>query len=266
MNNAELELQAANIPVDWYEECKEFLASLVELESEPDLPIRRRNAVEYVCKYFQAEFGFWSWGHGHPENDGRVVPIALIPWGLAPQRIDAFFQLGMTKDSDRWLRTPFLPLLMEQMQVCRARHQLWTDEEWHASEFRNALTHAVQLDEWMTCVRYPSKHMWSCVSLLKPVGAPRFRNLDVMLLDLACTGISWLQSGVSGSTKEQSVAGLGQRNAEVLYLLLDGRSRKEIAAALGLTMHVVNDCIKQIYHHFGATSATELAALFLRRV
>jgi DNA-binding NarL/FixJ family response regulator len=47
-------------------------------------------------------------------------------------------------------------------------------------------------------------------------------------------------------------------------MLLDGCSRKEIAAKMSLSLHIVNDSIKAIYRHFGTSSATELAARFMK--
>ena len=41
-----------------------------------------------------------------------------------------------------------------------------------------------------------------------------------------------------------------------------GTPRKEIAADLGLSLHTVNDHLKQIYRHFGVRSQVELVARF----
>ncbi|MCU0707285.1 MAG: helix-turn-helix transcriptional regulator [Pirellula sp.] len=246
--------------------CRELLEGLMLLDSEPNLDVRRGKAVEFLCQFLDADFGFWSWGRGHPETDERVVPIAMIPWGMESLQVQEFFQVGMSNDSDKWHRAPFLPLLRNQSQVCRSRPHFWTTEQWTTCDFRNAVTQAFRLDEWMICVRYPSQQIWSCISLMRRVGKPSFTPLECGLLDLACATVRWLQSQPLKTESMPSHAGLSLRNTEVLFLLLDGRSRKEIATALGVTTHIINDCIKQIYTHFGATSATELAAIFLRRV
>ena len=49
-----------------------------------------------------------------------------------------------------------------------------------------------------------------------------------------------------------------------MLLLLDGFSRKMIAAQMSLGEDTVGDHIKNIYRHFQVNSATELAAIFLR--
>lgn len=250
----------------WLEDCKNFLDALLALESEPDLIERRSQALRVALAQFQADFGFWSWGRGHPESKELVTPIALIPVGLPQKQVDAFFQIGMSQDSDRWYRRPFLEILKNQTQACRARQHFWDDQTWGQSQLRSQVARETQLDEWMICVRYPTPQTWSCLVVLRKVGEPQFRDLDCVLLDLASSAVTWLQCGSTAAHNNANLTGLSLRNAEVLHLLLDGRSRKEIAATLDVTTHIVNDCIKQIYTHFGTTSATELAAKFLRQL
>lgn len=245
----------------WY---KSLAETLLGLETEANLDIRRRQAVAYLCQFLNADFGFWSWGRGHPETDELIVPVAMIPWGMEPDRIGWFFQVGMSQDSERWHRDPFLPLLRAQKQVCKARHHFWEDATWRACSFRNSILEHTSLDEWMICVRYATPRVWSCLTFLRSAGKPPFSDGECSALDLIGTSVSWLQNHTYPSDQQTSVSGLSRRNLEVLHLLLDGRSRKEIASIMGLTTHVVNDCMKQIYSHFGATSATELAAIFLR--
>jgi DNA-binding CsgD family transcriptional regulator len=57
---------------------------------------------------------------------------------------------------------------------------------------------------------------------------------------------------------------LTDRQRLVTLLLLDGHSRKLIAANLGITEDTVGDHIKSIFKRFKVNSTTELAAIFLR--
>ncbi len=250
---------------DWVENAKQLLADLIALESECNLIRRRESAIGLICQAFDAEFGFWSWGQGHPETDEPVMPIAMLFHGLSDEERVAFFQLGMRKQAEKWFRMPFLPLLKKQIQVCKSRPYYWTDKQWHDSDLRASMVSELQIDEWVVGVRYPTKKVWSCIGLFRKSGRPSFSELDSAILDLAFAGISWLQNNPFSQPENTEVSGLSVRNTEVLYLLLDGRSRKQIANALGVSTHIINDCIKQIYSHFGTTSATELAALFLKQ-
>lgn len=249
----------------WVDEAKLLFSRLIELESESNLPLRREMAVKVICQALDAEFGFWGWGQGHPRTNETVMPIAMVFHGLTDSERIAFFRMGQMAQADKWFRHPFLPLLEMQTQVCKSRPDYWTDEQWRGSELRSMMIPQIQIDEWMVCVRYPTPQIWSSIVLFRKAGRPSFSQQDCLILDLICAGVSWLQSSSTSQSQETDLSGLGTRNTEVLYLLLDGRSRKEIANALGVTTHIVNDCMKQIYNHFGTSSATELAALFLKR-
>lgn len=79
-------------------------------------------------------------------------------------------------------------------------------------------------------------------------------------------GIGWLAPQVSESIPDEAFAGITPRQRLVMLFLLDGLSRKQIAANLGLTLHSVNDHVKALYDRFNVKSATELAARFLKSV
>jgi DNA-binding CsgD family transcriptional regulator len=53
---------------------------------------------------------------------------------------------------------------------------------------------------------------------------------------------------------------LTDRQRDVLGSLLTGRSAKEVAASLGLSVHTVNDYTKVLYRRFGVTTRAELVA------
>ena len=188
----------------------------------------------------------------------------MVQCGLDDASREAFFVIGMRDEMDIWLRIPYIPFLNKHRQVCRARHHFWSDEIWKSCSLRTLLVEKTGLSEWMTCVRYPTPQLWSCVSLFRFDGSTCFSELERFILDMACAGISWLQCD-SHRLPDQGLTDLNERQSQVFHSLLQGRSRKEIASTLSLSIHVVNDLIKQIYQLFGTTSATELAALFLKR-
>jgi len=58
---------------------------------------------------------------------------------------------------------------------------------------------------------------------------------------------------------------LSPRLREVLDLLLQGRSEKEVANELELSRHTVHDYVKELHYRFGVSSRSELLALWIRR-
>ncbi|HEV2296121.1 MAG TPA: helix-turn-helix transcriptional regulator [Tepidisphaeraceae bacterium] len=58
---------------------------------------------------------------------------------------------------------------------------------------------------------------------------------------------------------------LSPRLRQVLECLLRGDGAKQAAARLGLSIHTVNDYVKDLYRRFGVSSRSELLALFVSR-
>jgi DNA-binding CsgD family transcriptional regulator len=57
---------------------------------------------------------------------------------------------------------------------------------------------------------------------------------------------------------------LSPRERQVMMFLMDGNSRKEIAAKMGLSPHTLTDYLKEIYRKFEVRSRAELLAKFIR--
>lgn len=60
-----------------------------------------------------------------------------------------------------------------------------------------------------------------------------------------------------------SVEGLTQRGRQTLSLLLEGKSEKQVAAAMGLSRNTVHKYVMALYQHFGVNSRAELLAHLL---
>jgi DNA-binding NarL/FixJ family response regulator len=54
-----------------------------------------------------------------------------------------------------------------------------------------------------------------------------------------------------------------QRHRQALRLLLVGKSEKEIARSMGVSLHTVHDYVKSIHRALGVSSRAELMARFL---
>jgi ATP/maltotriose-dependent transcriptional regulator MalT len=63
----------------------------------------------------------------------------------------------------------------------------------------------------------------------------------------------------------RSVAGLSQREREVLRLIADGSSNQEIAAALRISVHTVGNHVSSILNKLGVDSRTAAAAQAVRQ-
>jgi DNA-binding CsgD family transcriptional regulator len=111
-------------------------------------------------------------------------------------------------------------------------------------------------------IAYPDGNLeW--LAFVKPSYEGAFTELerasvDALLANLNDVGVRPLICETEVPTK----AGLPKRQREVLELLLQGASLKEIAADLNISRHTVNDYSKALYRHFEVSGRAELAAIF----
>jgi DNA-binding CsgD family transcriptional regulator len=206
--------------------------------------------------------GYWAMGHGHPMQ-GQIAPLTWIPRGVPHEQYADHLAMGLSTCCDSWVRQPYIPSLQQHKQVCHSRSEFHSDEEWQGSELVTKYLQPLGIDNWMIAVRYPAEDNWSSLTLFRAIGRPDYTAADRILLDIVLASKDWLHYRLSTAVQVKA-SELTNRNASVLFMLLDGRSRKEIAANMNLSLHMVNDSIKSIYRHFGTSSATELAARFLR--
>jgi DNA-binding NarL/FixJ family response regulator len=88
---------------------------------------------------------------------------------------------------------------------------------------------------------------------------------EVALLKLLHDEIAPLV-GVRLATEEHLCRdGLSRRLRQTLELLLEGRSEKEAAREMNLSMKTVHEYVGMIYKHFRVSSRAELMAYFIRR-
>jgi DNA-binding NarL/FixJ family response regulator len=59
------------------------------------------------------------------------------------------------------------------------------------------------------------------------------------------------------------LSSLPRRHRQILELLFEGNTEREIAAQRTLSVHTVHEYVKQIYTHFGVSSRPELLSLWV---
>ena len=110
------------------------------------------------------------------------------------------------------------------------------------------------------------------LELMKPLQIPNGDNENgqrQLLADLCrlvgiSVGASQPLSPQPSASNLAVTSGLSPRQAETLNLLLQGQSEKQVARALGVSVHTVHVYVKALYRRFGVSSRAELLALHMR--
>ncbi len=242
---------------------KDLLQSVVRIsDCESSLSNRRMAVLENLIKLTGAICGNWSWGYGFKEASSPM-PIAIICVGMSEEQINGFTNMALAPAMDHEFRDPILQRMTGENQMSTLRQDLHDDSEWPNTFNRKQLS-KIGLDEWVHCVRYSNDETWSILILYRQQGQSHFQLEDRLLVETAMHGIPWLFASESETLPRTAIPGLTARQRATLLMLLDGKSRKQIAKGFGISEDTVGDHIKHIYRHFNVGSLGELAAIFLR--
>jgi DNA-binding CsgD family transcriptional regulator len=195
---------------------------------------------------------------GLPESAARLVQPAFSQFGQRQfAEVSQNLLPGITKlHAD----------LVRQGWVTAARGQVADDATYHASPHYQNFRRHIGSDDYVVSMRIVDiPRRPEAISIDRPHGAPPFGPREVALLKLLHDEVAPL-IGVRLSTEEHLCRdGLSKRLNETLSLLLEGRSEKEAAKALGLSSRTVHDYVSMLYEHFEVSSRAELLAYFIRR-
>jgi DNA-binding CsgD family transcriptional regulator len=156
--------------------------------------------------------------------------------------------------------------LERQGWVTAAGNQVADRAAYHASPHYLNFRRHINSDDYVVSIRIVDvPRRPEAISIDRPHGAPPFGAREVALLKLLHDEVAPL-IGVRLATEEHLCRdGLGRRLRETLSLLLEGKSEKEVAGALGLSARTVHDYVTMLYKHFEVSSRAELLAYFIRR-
>lgn len=93
----------------------------------------------------------------------------------------------------------------------------------------------------------PLERIASAVEEVRRGGAPMTTEIARTILDRFSTLAGGDPPADRGATTARPTTALSDREREVLRLLADGRTKKEIAADLGLSLHTVDNYVRRIY-------------------
>jgi len=126
-------------------------------------------------------------------------------------------------------------------------------ELWKAADLDANIMSAVPLDE----------RSISGIAVYRKFGRPLFTESERQLVHIIMSEVPWLHASGWPEDRGVEVPKLSPRERMVLNLLLDGKSRKEIAEALEISEHTVGDYMKAVYRFFGVNSQAELMCRFM---
>tara|TARA_R110002073_G_scaffold333393_2_gene520884 strand:- start:4605 stop:5378 length:774 start_codon:yes stop_codon:yes gene_type:complete len=229
-----------------------------------DASVRRQRLLEKLGELLSASAGLWAWGKGRPDTDWPTT-IASLQFGLNRSQLALFQQFSLSDKSRQEFQRPLMTHFNQHDGIlCAVRSDLVDEAHWNAANWIYNTVHSIGMNSWLHSVRYDCKDTWSSVVLFRDIGVSEFGDREKSVMRRALAGIQWLWAPrVTAETVTPS-GHLTGRQRTVMWMLLSGLPRKQIAQQLSITEDTVGNHVKAIFSYFQVESSMELAALFLR--
>ena len=220
-------------------------------------------AFEGLCKVLGAQFAFAGMSeHNLAELRYREV-LGTIGWGpmdaAGRQASAEYGHLDMQRTDPSFLR--FLEIKGDL--IVRRRRELVSDRQWYRTPHFNEFYRRTGSDDAIFMVAHPSPESGvriHHVNLFRALGDPAFSVRDRRLAYLFFREIRRLLGRKLAPFGQPAPRGLSPRLREVLALLAEGRSEKQIARELAISPHTTHDYVKQLHRCFSASNRAELLA------
>ncbi|MBB6308819.1 helix-turn-helix transcriptional regulator [Xanthobacter tagetidis] len=228
--------------------------------SRQDFSSVKRQLVEGICRLIDADA--WTWSLGcFAEPGAQPVYLGMAHGGFDEARYTRLL-LAASHPDMAWTSERLLTeMRTKDTHVTRLRQQVVDEATFVASGVDGHLR-AADIGPFIFSLRPIDDRAVSIIALYRRQGASDFSERESRIAHILLTELPWLHEQGWPQDRGASVPRLSPRLRLVLNLLLDGRSRKEMAANLSLSEHTVAQYQKALYRHFGVTSHATLLRRF----
>lgn len=228
--------------------------------SRQDFASVKRLLVEGICRLIDADA--WAWSLGcHTQPGEQPVYLGMAHGGFDGQRY-AHLALAAGHPDMAWTSEKILAEMRDTAShITRLRQQIVDESTFAASGVNDYLCKA-DIGPFIFSLRPIDGQSVSTVCFYRRHHARPFSERESRIAHILLSELPWLHEAGWPTDRGASVPRLTLRLRLVLNLLLDGRTRKEIAAHLSLSPYTVAQYQKVIYRHFGVNSHMTLLKQF----
>jgi DNA-binding CsgD family transcriptional regulator len=223
---------------------------------------KRRVLMDGLIRLVDAHRWFWTLSSRHRIQPGKQPLYTAVAHGG--------FEDGQFPKLLRALDHPaswgiFTSMSREIKE--RGQHLTWTrgqmDLEGHfgRQEVKQLWHEAGIGDLMISACPLPNGDL-SAVGIYRQVGEDAFDMRSARMAHIVLAEVPWLHETDWPEEKKALLPTLSPRRRTVLHLMLEGQSRKEMAATMGISVHTLDGYVKDIFRHFRAHSQAELIARF----
>ena len=222
---------------------------------------RRMALLEGLAKLIGADAWLWFTA-AHTIAGQQPVHTIVQKGGLTDEQFSYILKISEDPDMNRLTAPFFEEFNAADGQITRLRQQIDPENYFENSPVYE-LWKKAGLSPVILSARPTSDGQVSMLGLYRKTGRPLFNEAESRIAHIVLSEIPSLHEAISPVDLNDGVVGLSPRLRQVLNCMLQGYSRKEIAASLELSIHTVGDYINELYQRFGVHSQIDLVRRFL---
>jgi DNA-binding CsgD family transcriptional regulator len=229
--------------------------------SSESLKVKRQALLQRIMVLIEADA--WYWGVVGQSTPGELPTFAVQQKGGFSDEQYAKFLKAQGHPEMASFNEPLLAELQKGTQhFTRLRQQLdpsnkFPDsgayELWREADLGAVIISTRKMNEFQTTV----------IGLFRSFERPLFTERENRIAHILLSEVPWLHDENWSDTLHRSFLDLSRRLHDVTNLLVQGMGRKQIASELNLSVHTVNDYVKDIYARFEVHSQGQLVHRFL---
>jgi len=204
----------------------------------------------------------WSWSLGRDLEAGRQPTyVSMAHGGFDDERYGRLLCAAGHPDMARMSEALIGDMQERRSHITRAQQQFLVMDDYRACGFYPFMCEA-DLGPFMVSFRPIDESSVSTIAIYRRLDEADFTARESRIAHIVLSEIPWLHEQGWPEDRGATVPRLSPRTRVVLNMLLDGRSRKDIAAHLALSEGTVASYQKTIYRHFQVNSHAALMRRF----
>ncbi len=206
----------------------------------------------------------WVWALGYLHPDKPPVYSSFLHEGFDESRFARYLQAVEHPDM-KILMGPFTRELMTQTsQLTRTRQQMEPPGADVSAAAAQSFWLAADIAPIILSARRLNDECVSIIALYRRAADPKFDERERKIAHILLSEVPWLHAAGWPEDFGVKTPMLSRQRRLVLNLLLEGRTRKETAEQLGLSIHTVCEYVKDVYTTFKVRSHAELMKRFMK--
>ncbi len=223
---------------------------------------KKRFLMEGLCKLIESDA--WAWALSCQRDPAKPQVYVSVMNGGFPEQSFVKFLEAMEHPEMVALTSKFFNEVEEKKaHLTRLRHQI-TDEARFALSEAHLGWKAADVGPVIMSLRPLDEHSSSAIGLYRRYHRAKFSARESRIAHIVLTEVPWLHEQGWPEDRGVGAPSLSKRQRLALNLLILGRSRKQIADNMNISVNTVQGYIKDVYRFFEVNSQAELMNRFLQ--